>query len=32
MSGHETSLPPEQQEVIAQVDRQLHDVTCRGIP
>ena|ERR1700676_829577 len=32
MSGQETSLPPDQQESIAQMNQQLHDMTCRGIP
>ena len=32
MSGQETSLPPDQQELIAQLNQQLHDMTCRGIP
>jgi hypothetical protein len=32
MSGHETSLRPDQQESFAQLDQQLHDMSCRGIP
>jgi hypothetical protein len=32
MSGHMTSLPPEQQASIAQADQQMHDMSCRGIP
>ena len=32
MSGQESSLPPDQRATIAQVDRQSHDVSCRGIP
>ena len=32
MSGHETSLPPDQRAGIAQFDQQLHDMSCRGIP
>jgi hypothetical protein len=32
MSGHMTSLPPEQQASIAQADQELHDMSCRGIP
>jgi hypothetical protein len=32
MSGHETSLPPDQRATIAQADQQLHDMSCRGIP
>jgi hypothetical protein len=32
MSGHETSLPPDQKATIAELDQQLHDMTCRGIP
>jgi hypothetical protein len=32
MSGQGTSLPPDQQELIAQLNQQLHDMTCRGIP
>jgi hypothetical protein len=32
MIGHDSSLPPDQQATIAQVDQQLHDVSCRGIP
>lgn len=32
MRGHDSSLPPDQQATIAQVDQQLHDVSCRGIP
>jgi len=32
MSGRETALSPDQQESIAQVDQQLHDMSCRGIP
>lgn len=32
MGGDYSSLPPDQQATIAQVDKQLHDVSCRGIP
>lgn len=32
MSGQETALSADQQETIAQVDQQLHDMSCRGIP
>jgi hypothetical protein len=32
MSGRESSLPPDHQATIAQVDQQLHDMSCRGIP
>jgi hypothetical protein len=32
MSGRESSLPPDQRAAIAQVDQQLHDTNCRGIP
>jgi hypothetical protein len=32
MAGKETSLPPDQQATMAQVDQQLHDMSCRGIP
>ena len=32
MSGHESSLPPDQLATIAQVDQQSHDMSCRGIP
>jgi hypothetical protein len=32
MSGHETSLPPDQRATIAQFDQQSHDMACRGIP
>ena len=32
MSGHESSLPLDQRATIAQVDQQLHDMSCRGIP
>jgi hypothetical protein len=32
MSGEETSLPPDQQATVAEVDQQLHDMNCRGIP
>jgi hypothetical protein len=32
MSGHEKSLPPDQQATIAQFDQQSHDMSCRGIP
>jgi hypothetical protein len=32
MSGHRTSLPPDQKATIAKVGQQLHDITCRGIP
>jgi hypothetical protein len=32
MSGHETSLPPDQRATIAQFDQQSHDMSCRGIP
>jgi hypothetical protein len=32
MSGDESSLPPDQRAAIAQVDQQLHDTNCRGIP
>lgn len=32
MSGHMTSLPPEQQASIGQADQQMHDMNCRGIP
>jgi hypothetical protein len=32
MSGHETSLPPDQQATIAQFDQKMHDGSCRGIP
>ena len=31
-SGHESSLPSDQQATIAQIDQQLHDMSCRGIP
>ena len=32
MSGYKTSLPPDQQESFAQLDQQLNDMSCRGIP
>lgn len=32
MSEEETSLPPDRQTTVAQVDQQLHDMNCRGIP
>ena len=32
MSGHQTSLPPDQKELFTKIDQQLHDMTCRGIP
>ena len=32
MSGRESSLPPGQRATIAQVDQQLHDMRCQGIP
>ena len=32
ISGHMTSLPSGQQASIAQVDQQIHDMSCRGIP
>jgi hypothetical protein len=32
MSGRESSWPPDQRATIAQIDQQLHDMTCRGIP
>jgi hypothetical protein len=32
MSGEQTSLPPDQQATVAQVDQQLHDMNCQGIP
>ena len=32
MSGRESSLPPDQRATFAQVDQQLHDMSCRGIP
>ena len=32
MSGRDSSLPPDQRATIAQVDQQLHDMSCRGIP
>jgi len=32
MSGHETSLPPDQRATIAQFDQQSHDMSCQGIP
>jgi hypothetical protein len=31
MSGY-SSLPPDQRAEFAQVDQQLHDINCRGIP
>ena len=31
-SGLESSLPPDQRATIAQLDQQLHDMSCRGIP
>jgi hypothetical protein len=32
MSGHETSLPPDQQASISLLNQQMHDMSCRGIP
>jgi hypothetical protein len=32
MSGQEISLRPDQQEVIARLNQQSHDMACRGIP
>jgi hypothetical protein len=32
MSGHETSLSLDQKAAITELDQQLHDMTCRGIP
>jgi hypothetical protein len=32
ISGQESSLPPDQRALIAQIDQQLHDMGCRGIP
>ena len=32
MSGLWSSLPPDQRSTIVQVDQQLHDMSCRGIP
>ena len=32
MSGQEAAPSPDQQELIAQLDQQLHDMNCRGIP
>lgn len=32
MSGRETALSPNQRESMAQLDQQLHDMSCRGIP
>jgi hypothetical protein len=32
MAGHETSLPPDQQATIAQLDQKMHDMSCRGVP
>ncbi len=31
-SGRESSLPPDQRAIFAQVDQQSHDTFCRGIP
>lgn len=32
MSGKEASLAPEQRTAIVQLDQQLHDMSCRGVP
>jgi hypothetical protein len=32
MSGQEVPLPPDRQESIAQMNQQLRDMICRGIP
>jgi hypothetical protein len=32
MSGHETSLPTDQEASIALLVQQMHDMSCRGIP